>query len=413
MKGKKELGILLLIMSVFIFSGCEVLSDDFFEESYEYGQRDAENFDGYLQGMDDVINKEKQADLAYDFSKLPKWEAEELNPTVQTMWIQFEEALRAESIPIGYADLESFLETEKKTLGEKSYQRAMDLVVHWKALPEDDGGNLAIEMEMDQILEKLGLNFTDLVSMVNDHEAVLGIYRVKNNELIASDPKWLPPMVKSSHQEELVLKIWARVNVLIPDDLLSRIVEFAAVTDGEDNTMAYVYPVEELHAWRLTVDYLDFLDEEGQLSFDLVDETILHEFAHILSLNETQIDAEATNTLELDEGKLTPESYLNRFYQRFWRDYEPELDSKSGEGFTTAEQFDFYLAHETEFLNDYAATSPAEDFAETFAQFVLREQPGSTQSVVEEKLIFFYQFPELTKMRNQIRKECYLFEEAA
>ncbi len=413
MQGKKWFGILILMVSLFGFSGCEISSDDFFEESYEYGQRDTENFDGYLQGMKGDVNEEKREELAKDFSTLPKWEAEEWNTVVQTTWIQFEETLRADSIPIGYANLESFLETEKKTLGKESYQRALELLGNWYEISEGDEANLAIELEMDQILEKLELNFADLISMVNDREAVLGIYQVKNNELIAKDPQWLLPMAKSSRQEELVLQIWDRVNALIPEELLSRVVEFAAVTDGKDNTMAYVYPVEELRAWRLTIDYLDFLDAEGQLSFDLTDETLLHEFGHILSLNETQMDAEATNTLELDEGKLTLDSYLNRFYQRFWREYEPELESKSSEGLTTEEQFDFYLAHETEFLNDYAATSPTEDFAETFAQFVLREQPTSTPSVVEEKLIFFYQFPELTKMRNQIRKECYLLEEAA
>ncbi len=410
MKGKKWLGIFVLIMGL---SGCGVLSDDFFEESNEYGQRNAENFAVYLQGMESAINEEKQEILSKEFAELPVWESEEWNSTVQKTWIQFEEELRTQSVPIGYADLESFLETEKKDLGDKGYQQAMDLVMKWKALPEDDEANLTIEAEMDQILENLELSFVDLVSMVNDHEAVLGVYRVQNNELIASDPQWLTPMKKSSHQEELVLQIWKRVQALIPADLLSRVVEFAAVTDGEDNTMAYVYPVEALHAWRLTIDYLDFLDAEGQLSSDLADETLLHEFGHILSLNETQMDAEAVGTLQLEEGNLARGSYLNRFYQRFWREYETEREEMQADGDSEEANFNFYLAHKGEFLNDYAATSPAEDFAETFAQFVLREQPYSTPSRVEEKLIFFYQFPELMKMRTQIRKECCLLEEAA
>lgn len=414
MNGKKCFVVLAFLLIAFGLSGCGILSDDFFEESGEYGQRDAEDFTVYLQGMEKTISKEKHTALAKEFADLPEWEAEKSNAEVDLAWIRFEEELRRKSIPIGYADLESFLETEKLTLGEKTYHRAMDLVTHWEELPEDDEANLAIEMEMDQILGKLELSFADLISMVNDKEAVLGVYRVQNSELNPCDPQWLAPMKKSKQQEELVLQIWDRVHSLIPEDLLARVTEYAAVTDGEDNTMAYVYPVEEdLKKWRLTIDYLDFLDAEGQMSFDLADETLLHEFGHILSLNETQMDAEASGTLQLEEGNLGAKSYLNRFYQRFWRKYEAEREVMQADGITEEANFDFYLAHDEEFLNDYAATSVAEDFAESFAHFILREQPCSAVSGADEKIIFFYQFSELVKMRTQIQKEVFLLEEAA
>ena len=54
-----------------------------------------------------------------------------------------------------------------------------------------------------------------------------------------------------------------------------------------------------------------------------------------------------------------------------------------------------------EFVTDYAPTSPAEDIAESWSFFVLKKKPAS-KTIANEKVLFFYEFPELVNLRSQI-----------
>jgi hypothetical protein len=57
-------------------------------------------------------------------------------------------------------------------------------------------------------------------------------------------------------------------------------------------------------------------------------------------------------------------------------------------------------------VTEYAASNPSEDLAESFTAFVLQEKP--TKSTVgfihsDQKILFFYDFPELVEIRDFIR----------
>ncbi|MFQ9918858.1 MAG: hypothetical protein ACLRWQ_23270 [Flavonifractor plautii] len=54
------------------------------------------------------------------------------------------------------------------------------------------------------------------------------------------------------------------------------------------------------------------------------------------------------------------------------------------------------------FVTDYASTDPSEDIAESFTYFVLWDAPEG-DAVWEEKLNFFYRYPELVEFRTQAR----------
>ena len=62
---------------------------------------------------------------------------------------------------------------------------------------------------------------------------------------------------------------------------------------------------------------------------------------------------------------------------------------------------DFYYNYEDRFLTDYAATNPEEDIAEAFTFFILSPRP-SGDIVAEQKILFFYDYPELVKLRDGI-----------
>ena len=83
---------------------------------------------------------------------------------------------------------------------------------------------------------------------------------------------------------------------------------------------------------------------------------------------------------------------------------DAEIDLEEDEDTRNALLEDFYEVHQDQFLSDYAATSPAEDIAEAWAFFVLSPKP-ELNSIANEKILFFYEYPELVELRTQILKQ--------
>jgi len=187
--------------------------------------------------------------------------------------------------------------------------------------------------------------------------------------------------------------LWDKVNALLPEGSLKPFTRFTIFTDGEADILAYVVPVDDNGTqWELAVDPEDAGDP---VEFT---ETVYHEYAHYLTLNDHQATYGGPKRYDCyGENDMTsnPDSYLNSFYQRFWKDY---LDDRLAD----PESDNFYLRHEQDFITGYAATSPAEDIAESFSYFVLYDKPAGT-AVWEQKQSFFYDYPELVAFRDQAR----------
>ena len=104
------------------------------------------------------------------------------------------------------------------------------------------------------------------------------------------------------------------------------------------------------------------------------------------------------------EGCSLSTSYVNVFYDRFWRDLHDEwsaIDRTQDDDRRDAKLNAFYREHRDRFVDSYAATSPVEDIAETWAFFILDSQPAGT-SEIDQKLGFFYSYPELVTLRSHI-----------
>ena len=136
---------------------------------------------------------------------------------------------------------------------------------------------------------------------------------------------------------------------------------------------------------------------------DLLLSTLVHEYAHLLSLGLDDVDpaAEQCDTEWSGAGCLLPDSDLERFAERFWEAYD---DAPARDNVDADIAWEFYQAHESDFVSDYAATNASEDFAETFATYVL-EPDGSRDSVIGEKYAFFDALPEYADARQRIRAE--------
>ena len=213
--------------------------------------------------------------------------------------------------------------------------------------------------------------------------------------------------------------IWEYYAALVPLAERQFVSEFAIFTDGEGNHLAAVSPTfPDPERWSLQVDILD-TERDDELTY-----TLIHEQGHLLTLNAEQVPpskelfrfpgnetiyrqaVDACSQYFAGEGCSKPESYINQFFDRFWihlyEEWE-EIDLEEDRDARRALLNDFYRTYKDQFLSDYAPTSPMEDIAESWAFFVLSPKP-EPNSIANEKILFFYEYPELVELRTQVLK---------
>ena len=211
--------------------------------------------------------------------------------------------------------------------------------------------------------------------------------------------------------------VWDYFAALIPPEERQFITEYSITTDGVDNTLAAVTQTyNDPSEWVLEVDILDISDTYN-LTF-----TLVHEFGHLLTLNAEQVppsvrvfnnpddqdiyESEKASCGEYfpGEGCSTASSYVNAFYDQFWVDIYDEWDETNyAEDDDTYYEMldDFYYKYEDQFVTDYAATTLEEDIAESWSFFILAPKPTGN-SIADQKILFFYDYPELVKLREDI-----------
>lgn len=217
---------------------------------------------------------------------------------------------------------------------------------------------------------------------------------------------------RASHEE-----IWSLFRQLIPAERRTVLQGFTIFTDGEKNYLAAVNQAERNpYKWDLNVDIIDST-EETTLVY-----TLLHEYGHLLTLTGEQVEvsvdlylhpndpdvyqqeADACPQYFTGEGCSNPDSYVNVFFARFWTDLYTEwleIDEEENERRRENKLDLFYDKYQDQFLTDYAPTSPIEDIAESFTFFILTPKPELT-SIASEKILFFYEYPELIELRKNI-----------
>lgn len=275
------------------------------------------------------------------------------------------------------------------------------------------GANTPLDLSND-----FAKDFDESSSDDGEESIYLVTYRVSGNEI--SDPYFddVPADLQdeqndtAAHQE-----IWNYFAALIPLEARPTIAEFSIITDGPENILAAVAQTyDDPNRWGLEVDIADTSDYY-YLSF-----TLVHEFAHLFTLAPDQVppslpifnnpedndiyldEVSACSTFFPGEGCSNPDSYINAFYEQFWTEIYDEWNEINliEDEDLYYEQLDlFYYDHEDQFLTSYAPTHPAEDIAESFGFFVFAEQPDG-DTIAEQKILFFYQYPELVELRSQI-----------
>lgn len=175
-------------------------------------------------------------------------------------------------------------------------------------------------------------------------------------------------------------QIWDEIKSLSPDDISDKYIEEYQVFDNAgDDTLAFVDDEDGNGKWRIAVNLSGRNDSNEREQKT----TIIHELGHIISLNLSQVDPniekQNCNTFYLEEGCTKINSYINNFKNLFWKN-------------VSNQEYD-----ENKFVTEYAASSEVEDFAESFAFFVLEQNP------TKPKLKFFYSYPEFVVIRSDMR----------
>jgi hypothetical protein len=248
---------------------------------------------------------------------------------------------------------------------------------------------------------------------------ILTIYDINGDQL--GPPGFVAgiPADLTGYQKETAVhqKVWEYFAAIIPRDRRTELTHFVISTDGKGGLLASVVQFSgSPGTWALNVDIVD-TSKPRNLTF-----TLIHEVGHLLTLNDSQVAlnptllehpgdpaaqtqaAEGCSRYLASDGCSGPDSYINGFFGRFWPKIFQEwraVDAEKDESAYASLLARFYRSHPTQFISPYAATSPEEDIAESWAYFVLTPRP-SDDSIAHEKVLFFYDFPELVGLREQI-----------
>ncbi len=241
----------------------------------------------------------------------------------------------------------------------------------------------------------------------NDGEGALTLYRVDGDNINKTKDYNVPNNLQSYQQDySRHIKMWEYVTKLFPIQDRTMVAEFE-VFHGNNEVLGYVMPVQDgdLSRWRLglaieVVTDLEKIDLNADFAY-----TIIHEMAHILTLNHLQLNADiseaACNTFHIGEGCANANSYLYEIYNLGWTDIIGEHRAINDD--VAAQQF--YEKYKDRFVTDYASTNPAEDIAEVFSVFVVSDNPPTGNTIADQKINAMYGRPELVSLRNTIRQQ--------
>ncbi|GHV31086.1 hypothetical protein FACS189481_6000 [Clostridia bacterium] len=270
-----------------------------------------------------------------------------------------------------------------------------------KKISQTDKNLLAIENA-----KKIMKAYKDAHSAPDDTISKIASYKIIDGEKIEklADDK----AVLTAELEKKVDETWDNIKKILPISALKKIARFEPFTNPQQEKEAKKVPE--------TGQELGFIDpgngQEGDtlgINLDACNSgllpilayTLYHEYGHAISLNASQRDGESKVEYQTPHEQLRfkENSYMKKFYDQFYK-YTYDDQNADKEGYL------FYLRHQNEFVSLYAASHYYDDFAESFASFVVGKDGflfDNNNENGKEKIKLFEQFPELIELRDQIR----------
>jgi hypothetical protein len=230
--------------------------------------------------------------------------------------------------------------------------------------------------------------------METGYTSPLVSYKVEGNELLEPSYHSAPTkLILYRDNNEAHHRIWDYFIGIVPLDRRPGLAEFDIYAGGESG--AQYSPTEDGDGWILRTNVLSSTDSI------YLTQALVHEFGHFITLNPSQ-QVPVPPGEKCEQEKLfecpAPDSYLNLFFEAFWPPVYGEWVNTWGDA---ERNYRFYLKHSDQFVTDYAASQPIEDIAESWTAFIIHPKPTSG-SIADQKVLFFYQFPELVDLRYEM-----------
>lgn len=302
----------------------------------------------------------------------------------------------------------------------------------WPPLVADAATKASSTEEWEYKRDPLAKSFAEDVfdRSPTDDEDAFKFYLVRNNRLY-EDKMWrygdqyntevVVDFGKATKVQTDERKVWDYFAAIAGPEFVAKYLKYYMTyrNDGV-STLALVWRVDEEKtepAWALGVNVNNAKFDDRSWVRDM-NTTLLHEYAHVLTLNKSQLKYKLRTSsskivdkkfcvgqFRSDYGCPLKNSYLKAFTDRFWT--TDELTAHEKRRNLTKGRMDavkkYYKAHTDAFVSLYAVTAPEEDIAETFVDFVITAKPVNPTTKKAQKIAFFYEFPELVKMRTDLR----------
>lgn len=183
---------------------------------------------------------------------------------------------------------------------------------------------------------------------------------------------------------------------IFPRRMRERVVEIEFYVADFSEGVGAVYPVDSANSrWAMFINtHPDITDDMERMA------TIVHELKHYLTLNSTQESADTTicgNIIEMLGTCPTRNSVYADYIKEFW---SPIFDRKI---WPMGDYNRYYDTHPDDFVTPYAVTDAGEDIAESFSEFIFTNKPTDVSLLKNQKVAYFWRFPEFVALRTEIR----------
>lgn len=231
----------------------------------------------------------------------------------------------------------------------------------------------------------------DPAAIGDDDGSLVAAYAVQDAEVLG---------VCAGEPDDRLDAAWQELVTAVPARQLRALTVFAGYDDPDSDVAAFATLLGESNdRFGIVVNLTHAEEDPEELRL-----TLVHEVAHVVTQTPDQLDMDSDPaecaTFHNGNGCFVDGSLMAEWIDRFWSDDQlAELPDPSS---TDDTEDDDPAAEERcsldpGFLGTYAASSPEEDFAESFSAFVFGlDVPAE----VRPRLDFFAQHPELAAVRE-------------
>lgn len=201
--------------------------------------------------------------------------------------------------------------------------------------------------------------------------------------------------------DQRVVDAWDSLATIAPSGQLADLGVFGgfeASEGGDEVTLAFVNPLDDDGSlFQMSINLDSYVEDPNEAQL-----TMAHEFAHVFTLLPSQVDRtveaiDNCSTYYNGEGCYADDSIMFQWINEFWDD--GLIDQVDPEGEATAEVGQDRCDNDAGFFGAYAASTPEEDFAESFSAYVFAIEVASDEQ--QERVDWIAAQPGLAEYRER------------